>query len=299
MGRLDDLDDVLFRLLTANTGNLRELAEIAGERPESFYLGTNLTGVDITGQDLRGMALPGLHIARENNSASALYGAASMSIETLSLRKLMQLMLASDRQRTSLLRANITEQIRREINGPGTGGGDFHSPFWADAKAYAAGGADLRQASGSRVEANDGRARLYPLLTEGFLVWWLERRRQRNEPFTIIEQNIKGRLELTGLGVVKIENNLAFQIGEDDRRVVYPYFCEDPEMTEQVARLGLWAMSAAIPDYSIDSMRVLDVIRGRSFSILDTPTTGTEEADFRAAYQVLLDRWRELRREYP
>lgn len=221
-----------------------------------------------------------------------------MAIDTISLRKLMQLMLASERRRTSLLRANITEEIRREINGPGEGGGDFHSPFWADAKSYAAHGADLRQASAARIDANEGRSRLYPELTEGFLTWWLERRRRRNEPFTIIEQNIRGRLELPGLGVVKIENNLAFEIGEDDRRVVYPYFCEDPEMTEQVARLGLWAMAAAIPEYAIDHMRVLDVIRGRSFSILDTPITGTEEADFRAQYQVLLDRWRALRREY-
>lgn len=222
-----------------------------------------------------------------------------MSIEQISLRKLMQLMLATDRQRTSLLRSNITEEIRRNINGPGEGGGDFHTPFWADAKAYAAHGEDLRDASAARIEANEGRARLYPQLTEGFLAWWLERRRRRNEPFTILERNIKGRLELPGLGVVKIENNLAFEIGEDDRRVVYPYFCEDPEMTEQVARLGLWAMATAIPEYAIGHMRILDVIRGRSFSILDTPITGTEEADFRANYQALLDRWRELRREYP
>lgn len=210
----------------------------------------------------------------------------------------MQLMLASERKRTSLLRANITEDIRRQINGPGDGGGDFHGPFWADAKAFAATGADLRQASAARIESNEGRARLYPQLTEGFLAWWLDRRRRRNEPFDMIEQNIRGRLELEDLGTVKIENNLAFAIGQDDRRVVYPYFCEDPEMTEQIARLGLWAMAAAIPDYTINDMRILDVIRGQSFSILDTPITGTEEEDFRREYRLLLDRWQTLRREY-
>ena len=222
-----------------------------------------------------------------------------MSIETISLRKLMQLMLAPERLRTSLLRANITDQIRKEANGPVDGGGDFHSPFWADAKTYVRGEIDLREASAARIEANQGRGRLYPELTEGFLAWWLERRRRRNEPFEIIEQNIKGRLDLEGLGTVKIENNLAFAIGDDDRRIVYPYFCEDPEMTVEIARLGLWAMSQAIREYAINDMRILDVIRGRSFSMLDTPITGTEEADFRANYRVLLDRWRELRAEYP
>lgn len=222
-----------------------------------------------------------------------------MSIEQISLRKLMQLMLASDRRRTSLLRGNITEAIRREINGPGEGGGDFHSPFWADAKAHAGRRSDLRAASVTRIDANDGRARLYPLLTEGFLAWWEERRRRRNEPFEIMEQNIKGRLELDGLGTIKIENNLAFTIGDDGRRVVYPYFCEEPDMAENVARLGLWAMAAALPEYAIEDMRILDVIRGRSFSILDTPVTGTEEADFRQQYRMLLGRWTELRREYP
>jgi hypothetical protein len=208
-------------------------------------------------------------------------------------------MLASERQRTSLLRANITDELRKEANGPGEGGGDFHSPFWADAKAYASRGEDLRQASAARIEANEGRARLYPQLTEGFLVWWLERRRRRNEDFNIIEQNIRGRLELPGLGVVKIENNLAFEIGEDDRRVVYPYFCEIPEMEPQIARLGLWAMAEAMPQYAIEHMRVLDVIRGRSFSILDTPMSGAEADEFRQQYRLLLDRWHELRREYP
>lgn len=222
-----------------------------------------------------------------------------MAIDTISLRKLLQLILASERKRTGLLRTNIRDQLKKEANGPGGGGGDFHTPFWADAKAYAAHGADLRQTSAARISADHGRARLYPLLTEGFLTWWLERRRRRNEPFEIIEQNIRGRLELDGLGTVKIENNLAFRIGDDERRIVYPYFCEEPEMAEEVARLGLWAMSRAVPEYALNDMRILDVIRGRSFSMLDTPMTGTEEADFCQQYRVLLDRWQALRREYP
>ena len=223
-----------------------------------------------------------------------------MAIDTISLRNLMQLMLAPERKKVSLLRANITAQLRKEVRGPDDdGGGDFHSAFWADAKAYAAGGTDLRLASAARIAAHKGRTRLYPQLTDGFLAWWLDRRRRRNEPFTIIEQHIKGRLDLPGLGVVKIENNLAFEIGDDAKRIIYPYFCEKPDMAEHVARLGLWAMSSGIREFEIADMRILDVIRGRSFSILDTPVTGKEEADFRQEYQLLLDRWHTLRGEYP
>lgn len=169
-----------------------------------------------------------------------------MSIDVISLRKLMQLMLASERRRTALLRANITSDLRRERNGPGDGG-DFHSPFWADAKNHASGTTNLRQATATRIKAHRGRARLYPLLTERFLSWWEERRRRRNEPFKVEEEQIKGRLPLDRLGVVKVESNLAFSIGEDGYRVIYPYFCEEPTMTTDVARLGLWAMSQALP----------------------------------------------------
>lgn len=220
-----------------------------------------------------------------------------MAIDTISLRKLMQLMLASERRRTSLLRANITSELRRERNGPGEGG-DFHSPFWADAKSHASGDTDLRHATPARIRAHRGRARLYPLLTEGFLNWWEERRRRRNEEFEVTEAQIGGRLPLDGLGVVKIESNLGFSIGDDGYRVIYPYFCEEPEMTADIARLGLWAMSQALPNQELDDLRVLDVLRATSFSTVESAMRGTEEQEFRALYRVLIDRWRELRREY-
>lgn len=221
-----------------------------------------------------------------------------MAIDLVSLRKLMQLMLSAENRRTAMLRSDITEGLRKERNGPNDGGGDFHSPFWADAKAHAEGISDLRDTTPQRVEANGRRRRLYPRLTEGFLAWWEDRRRRRNEPFKIIESHLRGRVELRGLGVVKVENNLAFTIGDDGERVIYPYFCEEPEMTSEMARLGLWAVSQAINDYSIEDVRILDVIRGRSFSVLECSQRGSEEEEFRMHYGTLLSRWAELRREY-
>lgn len=220
-----------------------------------------------------------------------------MSIELISLRKLMQLMLASERRRTSLLRANITAELRREKNGPGDGG-DFHSPFWSDAKAHASGKLELRAATRDRVKDAIGRARLYPLLAEGFLEWWEERRRRRNEPFDVSQEQISGRLTLDGLGTVKVENNLGFSIGDDGYRVVYPYFCEDPDMDPDVARLGLWAMSQALPQYDPNDLRILDVLRGVSLSHIECPVRGDEKDVFIENYRLLLARWSVLRSEY-
>ncbi len=50
-------------VLRATTGDLRELAIVAGGNPANFYIGTDLTGVDISGQDLRGMKFTGLDSA--------------------------------------------------------------------------------------------------------------------------------------------------------------------------------------------------------------------------------------------
>ncbi|MBK1969874.1 hypothetical protein JIX58_13265 [Brevundimonas diminuta] len=220
-----------------------------------------------------------------------------MAIDLISLRKLMQLMLASDKRRTSMLRADITSDLRREQTGPG-GGGDFHTPFWADAKGHAADLTDLRRSTPERILAAPGRARLYPQLTAGFLTWWEERRRRRNEPFTVDDDHIRGRITLEGLGVVKVESTLGFSIGDDGHRVVYPYFCEEPEMTVEVARLGLWAMAQALPQYELNDLRILDVLRSSSYSTIESPMRGTEEEEFRALYQALTDRRQELRREY-
>jgi hypothetical protein len=221
-----------------------------------------------------------------------------MPIETVHLRKLMQLMLADAPLETALIRRDINEYFSRERNGPGEGGGDFHSPFWADAKGHAEGRLNLREATPIRIEANNRRRRLYPELTQGFLEWWEERRRLHNEPFEIIEDRIRGRLVLDGLGVIRIESNLAFTIRDVARRIVYPYFCEDPDMSADVARTGLWAMSRALPAYPIADMRVLDVIRGQTFSIIECPQRGTEEQEFQASYGALLERWRALRAQY-
>nr|WP_295237681.1 hypothetical protein [uncultured Brevundimonas sp.] len=220
-----------------------------------------------------------------------------MAIDIIHLRNLMRLILAEPALETRLLRTNIREELARQ-RGDGEGGMDFYTPFWADAKAHARGGSNLRDQTELRVRASAQRRNLYPLLRDGFLTWWEERRRRRNEPFTILNVQVRGRFTLDGVGVIRVENNLAFRIGDDGLRVVYPYFNDEPEITADMARIGLWAMSQALPQYSIQDMRILDVVRGRSYSIEEAPQSGSEQRELSEAYAALIDRWNILRASY-
>jgi len=220
-----------------------------------------------------------------------------MAIDRIHLRNLIRLILVDQRLRTKLLRQNI----RADINRAGGVAGeprDFYSPFWADAKNHARGRSNLRETTDVRAAASRQRRRLYPALRDGFLSWWEERRRRRNEPFTILEDRILGECELEGLGVIRVENNLAFQIGDDGMRVVYPYFSDEPELTSEVAAMALWVMSRAVPQFRLEDMRILDVIRGVSYSLDEAPLTGSDEMELRNQYASLLERWYELRDEY-
>lgn len=222
-----------------------------------------------------------------------------MSLELIGLGKLLRMMYADRAAQIGLLRDDIRTTIRRQSGVPTPDGGDFHVPFWADAKSHVRGQIDLRQRARERIGAHRGRARLYPLLVDGFLSWWEERRRLRNEPFVVIEDSIRARFDCTGLGVVKVENILAVAVEGDGPRIIYPYFAERPVLSEEAARLGLWVMSRSILTYQLEQMRILDVMRGRTFSVLDTPLTGTEEAIFRERYGFLLSEWQRLRTLYP
>ena len=207
-------------------------------------------------------------------------------------------MYASKAQRISLMRSDIRSEIKKQKKLGFGKGGDFYGPFWADAKNHVASNFDLGLATTERIASNKGRKRLYEMLRDGFLLWWEEKRRLRNVPFKVIEGSVKARYEAPGSGTIKIENTLSITIGDDGHRILYPYFYEDPALSDEAARLGLWVMSQCIGGYSAKDMRLLDVIKGRSFSDIDTPLIGNEEALFLKRYGELLTEWRTLREEY-
>lgn len=221
-----------------------------------------------------------------------------MSLELIGLGKLLRAMYADRSDRIKLLREDIRSTIKRERGEPKRDGPDFYLAFWADAKNHVRGEVDLRRSTQARIESNRGRERLYELLTDGFLSWWEERRRLRNEPFTIGADVIRARFNCEGLGVVKVENTLSITVGDDGHRIVYPYFPERPALSGEAGRLGLWVMIQALTGHDVEGMRILDVIRGRTFSVLDAPLSGDEGRIFRERYEALLHEWQSLRAEY-
>lgn len=221
-----------------------------------------------------------------------------MSLQKIHLRKLLHLMFADQSRVISVLRADIRDEIRKQAGQAGEGG-DFHAPFWFDAKNHVNGELDLRFAVAGRIAVHKGRERLYNALTKGFLDWWNNKRRWTNEPSTSEMLAVRGQLEFPRIGcTVKIENLLAMTIGASQNRIIYPYFSEEPSLNQHSARLGLWAIAASIDDYSKDELRILDVMRGRSFAISDVGFAGDEEAEFVERYEAILKIWNRLWEEY-
>jgi hypothetical protein len=97
---------------------------------------------------------------------------------------------------------------------------------------------------------------------------------------------------------VKVENILAVKDAAGADHFVYPYFCEEPSLGDEAARLGLWLLQAAFPRLDPTELRILDVIRGTTFSVDRHPLQGDEQQIFLRRYSALLRRWRELKEEY-
>jgi len=221
-----------------------------------------------------------------------------VALNRIHLRKLLKILFSEPNVRRAELRSDIREEIAREAGQEG-GGGDFYAPFWADAKDHVFGIADLHDMVDNRVEANGRRSNLYPQLRTGFLTWWNERRRWTNEPFRPGRQ-LKAHFTFPNLdAVVKVDNILSVRDGVGEEHVVYPYFAPQPELSENAARLGLWLLSSALPTVPMEEIRILDVIRGRTFSVDRTPLRGSEQEEFTTRYSAALSEREVLRREYP
>ena len=82
------------------------------------------------------------------------------------------------------------------------------------------------------------------------------------------------------------------------KRLIYPYFSESPVLDVNTARLGLWLLSVALPDYDPLDIRILDVMRAKAFSLSDNPLKGDEENEFKIKYGLLIAQWDKLYQEY-
>ena len=220
-----------------------------------------------------------------------------MSVRNIHLRKLLKLLYLSPNRRVSALRADIRDDIARETGEPGSGG-DFYGPFWSDAKSHVFGTSYLPESVQIRVAANSGRANLYPQLRDGFLLWWNERRRWTNEPFREADL-IKTIFTVSALNSqIKIANILCVRDAHNEDHYVYPYWFPDPPLTDEFGRVGLWLLQSALSALDANELRLLDVIRGQTFSFDRNPLRGDEEQLFIGRYSTLIRDWDELRSEY-
>jgi hypothetical protein len=220
-----------------------------------------------------------------------------MSVRSISLRKLIIILFLPANGRVSAIRKDITQEIKKNQDSD-AGGRDFYTPFWSDAKNHVFGISDLHASVAGRIASNDKRRNLYPRLRDGFLLWWDQRRRWTNEPFRKAQPQ-RARFPFPGIdAVVKIDSILSVKDARNADRYIYPYFAPEPELTEEAARLSLWLLSQALPNVPIGELRVLDVIRGQTFSIDRHPLRGDEEQVFRRRYEALIGEWDVLRQGY-
>lgn len=222
-----------------------------------------------------------------------------MTAKVINLNKLLKFLSLTDQALITELRKELRAERRKLDGTAGEGGGDFHVPFWSDAKIHVIGVFDLLRRTVERVEASKQRQRLYPLLAQGFLSWLDRLKRATNERIGWHEGNFHNHHDIPELDLtLKVDNLLCLRIGEDRYRLVYPYFSEKPPLSERWARVGLWLMSEALPDHSLTDMEILDVLRGRSYSGASLFLKGDEEALFENRYREVLNEWDGLRSHY-
>ena len=97
-----------------------------------------------------------------------------MGLDRIHLRKLMKLLMMKDTIRATAIRADARETMKRLDEGPSPGG-DFHVPFWRDAKDHAAGRSDLRDSTLMQIERNWRRKKLSP--TAGWISDLVDRKK--------------------------------------------------------------------------------------------------------------------------
>ena len=196
------------------------------------------------------------------------------------------------------MKDDIRLDRRKESGGTRSQGGDFYLPFWADVKKHISGDGDLTQMIDDRIASNKSFKRLYPLLKDGVLELLSAKLRWSNEPVEIGPQSVHGNLQIEGLGgTIRIRDALHARVREKYTRVVYPYFSEEPALTDEGGRLGLWVMQQALAKLDPHDMRIIDPLRRVFFSPETTPLKGDEEEIFHDKYTKLIDEWERLKLE--
>lgn len=221
-----------------------------------------------------------------------------MSVLDIPLRKVLQLFDAPPALRRKILKDDIRLDLKKEAGGNRGRGGNFHEAFWADVKKHISDRGDLTILTEERIKSNKNFKRLYPLLKEGVLDLLSAKLRWSNELVEIIPQSVHGILRIEDLdGTIRIRDALHARVRGEYTRVVYPYFSEEPALSEVGGRLGLWVMQRALINLDADDMRIIDPLRKTFFSPRTTPLQGDEEIIFLEKYGSLISDWERLKSE--
>jgi hypothetical protein len=219
-----------------------------------------------------------------------------MSIGQINLRNLLQLLGADHRQRRQLLLKDIAKDRRKEETGASSRGGDFYGPFWADAKNHAAGLSDIVDQTRFRIDQNYRRDRLYKILRDSFLEMLRDKMRWTNEKFTFSPKNIHGKLLLDDINLtVKVENAADVHVYDGSRRIMYPYFSEEPAIELEISRIGFWILAKCLPEIDPRDFRLIDLHRRAYIRFGDVGFRGDEENQLRVRYTDLIAEWNALK----
>lgn len=221
-----------------------------------------------------------------------------MSVLDIPLRKALQLFYAPQSLQRSILKEDIWLDRRKEAGGTRSRGGDFYLPFWSDVKRHISGDGDLTQMIDGRIRSNGRCKRLYPMLKDGIIELLNAKLRWWNEPIEIIANSVHGNLRFEDIGgTIRVKDALHARVRGEYTRVVYPYFNEEPMLTEEGGRLGLWVMQQSLTELDQNDMRIIDPLRRTFFSPQTTPLQGNEEEVFRKHYRSLVDVREHLKHE--
>ncbi|WCL55546.1 hypothetical protein [Gimibacter soli] len=220
-----------------------------------------------------------------------------MSLHTARLSKIIKIAYTDEKLARRDIHADVADHIQKGkvTDKSSGGGGDFHSELWARFKdcifEHDAEGFDLIVTA--LIKANSRRKRLFPLLAAGLKSWGLEKRRWMNEEIKRIKSPT-GTVDLNSPDLsFKVNNILALEIVGQSNRYIYPYFSAEPALSDEAARVALWQIHKALPHVKLEEVRILDVLRGRSFSVSDVPFLGDEQSLFEHHVTNIMKRWHE------
>ena len=220
-----------------------------------------------------------------------------MALNNVSLNKLLKMVPRPLSARQSIIRRDASDAVLKEKKIENDDGGDFYGAFWSDAKEFVLRGGDLPQLLKRRIAVGPSKRRLYPMLLEGFLRWYMSNFSESapSERKEIVK--VFGKCSnLAHSGSVRVNGLLAWQEPDGSSNIVYPYFDKDYALGPRAARLGRWAMAEALGDHDPANMAILDVLRGEAYDNDNCPLMGNEEEVLSNRYVQFLSEWEAQKR---